>query len=132
MSIISENNTCSKKDFLKENYKYYIGLDCDTFMDKLLSDAPKRRKVKAKAIECREDREEDFRNTYLGQVKMKSEKGKALFDVFVVEHYYFSPKLIFKKVGKGGIGFIPRSDKWCKYSAKVISLENMLNKKDIL
>ena len=87
----------------------FIGYPLTTVCDRLLLNTPKRVKKTSTSIECRHSKPDDYKNTYLGTIKLSKDDKSANFKVYLEEHYFFSASIVFKKSSPGGIGTIPFS-----------------------
>ena len=112
MALITKTNTIIN-DVLT-NCTAYNSSTVEDFEKSLLLTVNKRRVTLSSSITCRNDEESDYENTYLGTVHISLNKAttaaRVKYKVYLVEHYFFSAKLIFIKVGKGKIGHTPGND----------------------
>jgi len=94
------------KSIVDLNADKYIGLGIDDLCKLLIKELPRKRETLSSSIECRERKSEDYINTYIGKVTIKKSDKIAVFKLYLSEHYFFQPKIEFKKVS-GGIGYVP-------------------------
>ena len=84
----------------------FNGWRLDSAIKAILNLLPERKK--SNSVQCRSDKSTDAVYRLLGTVLIGVGLKEATYDLYLADHYFYKNSIVFKKKGKGGIGFIPR------------------------
>ena len=103
MDDIIKGSKVDKKS--KMNLDKFKGCGLNSVIEDILLSIPKREK--SKSLVCRSDKPDDATYRLLGRVILGVEEKRATYDLYLCDHYFFENSIVFKKIGRGGIGYTP-------------------------